>query len=202
MNANGFSSPLVTMPGQKYSAVFEVAAESFGYIKVEQAREVDVSPKTLHMMTKRGTLEHVSTGLYRVVALPPSAHSEYMEASLWPRGAQGVVSHDSALVLHELSDVNPAKIHITLPTGYRITRPVPPVYAIHGADLGDHDIEQVNGIPVTTPARTIMDCCRAHLGPALIRQAIDDGLRKGLLDASGAERLRMECLGSPGSEHG
>lgn len=190
------------MPGEKYSAVFEVAADHFGYIRVEQARQVDVSPKTLHMMAKRGTLERVSTGLYRVVALAPSAHSEYMEASLWPRGAQGVVSHDSALVLHELSDVNPAKIHITLPRGYRVNRPVPPVYAIHSADLSDHEVEQVNGIPVTTPTRTIVDCCRDHLGPALIRQAIDDAVRKGLLGASQAERLRMECFGSPEGEHG
>lgn len=182
------------MPGEKYAAVFEVAADNFGYIKVEQARELDVSPKTLHMMAKRGTLEHVSTGLYRVVALPPSAHSEYMEASLWPRGAQGVVSHDSALVLHELSDVNPAKIHITVPSGHRINRPVPSVYVIHYADLDSEDTEQVNGIPVTTPVRSIVDCCRAHLGPALIRQAINDGVRKGLLNVHQARRLRTECL--------
>jgi predicted transcriptional regulator of viral defense system len=100
-------------------------------------------------------------------------------------------------VLHELSDVNPAKIHITVPRGYRIARPVPSVYVVHSADLQGDDIEQVNGIPVTTPARTIVDCCRAHLGPALIRQAIDDGVRRGLLGAREAERLQEECIRSP-----
>ncbi len=185
------------MPGVKYNAVFEIAADNFGYLTVEQAWDAAVSPKTLNAMARRGTLEHVSTGVYRVAAIAPSPLSEYMEASLWPRGVQGVISHDSALVIHQLSDVNPAKIHITVPRGYRIARPVPPVYVVHSADLQGGDIEQVNGIPVTTPARTIVDCCRAHLGPALIRQAIDDGVRRGLLGAREAERLQEECIRSP-----
>jgi predicted transcriptional regulator of viral defense system len=185
------------MPGAKYGAVFEVAFDNFGYFTVEQATAIDVSPKTLHAMVRRGTLQHVSTGLYRVAAIPLSPLAEYMEASLWPRGPQGVISHDSALVLHDLSDVNPAKIHVTVPRSHRIIRATPPLYVVHRADLRDSEVEYVDGIPVTSPVRTIVDCHRAHLGPALIRQALADGVRRGVFSASQAKRLAAECL--PGS---
>lgn len=182
------------MPGVKYNAVFEIAADNFGYLTVEQAWDAAVSPKTLNAMARRGTLEHVSTGVYRVAAIAPSPLAEYMEASLWPRGVQGVISHDSALVIHQLSDVNPAKIHITVPRSHRIMRTVPRMYTVYRADLPAGDVVFVEGIPVTTPVRTIMDSHRAHLGGALIQQAIEDGLRQGVLSSAQAKRLSSECL--------
>ncbi len=182
------------MPGVKYNTVFEIAADNFGYLTVEQAWDAAVSPKTLNAMARRGTLEHVSTGVYRVAAISPSPMSEYMEASLWPRGVQGVISHDSALVIHQLSDVNPAKIHITVPRSHRVMRAIPRMYAVHRANLAAEDVVFVDGVPVTAPVRTILDSHQAHLGPALIRQAIEDGIRSGVLSTAQAQRLAAECL--------
>lgn len=182
------------MPGARFGAVFEIAVDNHGYVTVEQARAVDVSPKTLHAMVRRGTLEHVSNGLYRVAAIPPSPRSEFMEASLWPRGVRGVISHDSALVLHELSDVNPSRIHVTVPAKHRVMRRIPAIYELHRADLPHGEVEHVDGIPVTSPSRTIRDCHAAHLGPALIRQALEDGVRRGVFNTAQAERLASELL--------
>ncbi|HEX8319625.1 type IV toxin-antitoxin system AbiEi family antitoxin domain-containing protein [Longimicrobium sp.] len=183
------------MPGERYNAVYELAVENFGYFTIEQATEANVSRKALNAMTRRGTLERVSTGLYRVPAIPLSPFSEYMEASLWPRGLQAIISHDSALVLHQLSDVNPARIHITVPKRHRIQRAVPKLYNVHRADLDAGDVGFVEGIPVTTPVRTIVDCHRAHLGAALVEQAIEDGIRRGVLKRAEAQWLTTECLG-------
>lgn len=182
------------MPGARYAAVFEVAADQYGYVTVDQARGAGVVPKTLHAMVRRGTLEHVSNGVYRVRAISPSPRAEFMEASLWPRRVQGVISHDSALVLHGLSDVNPARVHITVPRRHRILRSVPFVYVVHRADLAPHEVEYVDGIPVTSPARTIRDCHEAHLGRALVRQALEDGLRRGLIGTAEAGQLALELL--------
>lgn len=185
------------MPGPKYNAIFEVAADHHGYVTVEQAKALDVSPKTLHAMVRRGTLERVSTGVYRVAAIPPSVRAEFMEACLWPRSVLGVISHDSALVLHELSDVNPAKIHITVPRKHRIVRAVPPLYVIHHAELGAGEVEFVDGIPATSPLRTITDSSRAHLGPSLIEQAVADGVRRGLFTV---EKARLALSQTPQSQ--
>lgn len=183
------------MPGAKYGAIFDVGADQYGYLTVEQARAAGVRAATLHAMARRGTLQHVSSGLYRISAISPSARSEFMEASLWPRGPQGVLSHESALVLHDLSDVNPARIHITVPRTHRILRGVPSLYVVHRADLAPHEVEHVDGIPVTSPARTLRDCHAAHLGSALVRQAMEDGLRRGLIRPAEAGRLASDLLG-------
>lgn len=183
------------MPGAKYTTIFDVGADQYGYLTVEQAGEAGVRAKTLHAMTRRGTLERVSSGLYRISAISPAPRAELMEASLWPRGVRGVISHDSALVLHGLSDVNPARIHVTVPRRHRILRRVPALYVVHRADLAPREVEHVGGIPVTSPVRTIRDCHAAHLGRALLRQAVDDGLRLGLLRPAEAERLSSDLWG-------
>lgn len=42
---------------------------------------------------------------------PRTGSTKFMQATLWPRGL-GIISHDSALDLWELCDVNPARIHL------------------------------------------------------------------------------------------
>jgi hypothetical protein len=87
-------------------------------------------------------------------------------------------------------------VHVTLPTGLRIRRAVPKRLAVHYADLRPKDIQQVEGVPVTTAARAIRDAHASHLGPALIRQAINDGRRTGHLTLDDAEQLEYELLGT------
>jgi predicted transcriptional regulator of viral defense system len=119
---------------------------------------------------------------------------------LWPQvrrpDVAGVISHQSALTIHELSDVNPARIHMTLPTAVRLRRDVPKVLVIHYADLNAIDVERVQGVPVTTPARSIRDAHAAHLGNDLIAQAIADGRRLGTVLMTEADRLQRELLGT------
>lgn len=47
-------------------------------------------------------------------ALPRDEHDEFAAAVAWSLG-RGVISHESALVLHELADVNSLRIHLTVP---------------------------------------------------------------------------------------
>lgn len=183
------------MPGAAYETVYEIAEEQYGYLTTAQANESGVSKQAVHEMLRRGNLERVSWGVYRLVHFPRSAHDQYVEATFWPLSVRGVVSHESALAVYALSDVNPAKVHITVPKSFRIQREVPKVLVIHRAALTDAEISYHEGIPLTTPERTIRDCHAAHLGSALIRQAIEDGRRTGLLRRSQAESLAGELLG-------
>jgi predicted transcriptional regulator of viral defense system len=103
-----------------------------------------------------------------------------MGATLWPRRL-GVISHDSGLDLWELCDVNPSQIHVTVPASARIRRHVPSNYAVHTRDLVATDIGNVEGIPVVTPLRAILDGIERHLDDRLIDQAIEQAKRRGLL---------------------
>lgn len=176
------------MQREAFTAVFELAADQFGYVTVAQARDAGIAPMALVMMERRQTLERVSRGVYRLVQFPHGPLAEYMEAALWPVGIVGVISHHSALALYGVSDVNPAKIHLTLPPGYRVRRAVPNRLAIHHAVLADDDRTLFEGIPVTTMARTIHDC-RPLLGEDVLRQAIADAERKGMVSRGEAAIL-------------
>lgn len=118
----------------------------------------------------------------------------YMQATLWPAPARGVLSHQTALELHEISDANPAKIHVSVPKRFRTHRTIPSQYVLHHAELTGDEVGFVEGIPTTSAARAIEDCHRAHLGPALLAQAIEDGFRRGLLTQNEANDLRERLL--------
>jgi hypothetical protein len=117
-----------------------------------------------------------------------------MQATLWPRNADAVISHASALGLYELGDVNPAKIHITVPQAHRPRREIPALYVLHREDLGSENLTTHEGIPIVTAAKAIHQAHEAHLGPALIRTAIEDGRRRGLLKRTEAVRLHEELI--------
>lgn len=157
------------------------AFDQYGFVTSDDARSLGVDEKRLVDMERRGTLERVARGLYRFKVIPRTGREHLMEAVLWPRRTRGVLSHDTALELHDLCDINPAKIHITVPRKYRINREIPSTYAIHHRDLADSDRTLVEGIPAVTPARSIADAIDAHLDPKLIDQAIDAARRRGLI---------------------
>ncbi len=143
-------------------------------------------------MAERGQIERRGTGLYRFPLTPANRLDAYMEATLWPRGARGVLSHETALELYELSDVHPTRIQITVPRGYRVRREVPPGYRLHHENLELDQVTLYEGIAVVTPAHAVRQAHEAHLGAALIGQAIDQGRRNGRLTARQASGLRRE----------
>lgn len=185
------------MPGSEYEKILDLAADQHGYATTSQARDRNVSSDALRKMASRGVLERVSRGVYRVPTFPPSPYAEYMEASLWPAGVRGVISHQSALALYGLSDVSPAAMHITVPRDFRVRRKIPGHLVVHHAELRDQDVTLFEGIPTTTARRTIEDCHRAHLGSALLRQALEQAEREGYLNRRQTTELSNEVL--PGS---
>jgi predicted transcriptional regulator of viral defense system len=188
------------MPGTAYRAIYEITEEQNGYVTTLQAAQAGVSQNALVQMARRGVLERVSRGVYRLSRFPSSPLDQYVEASLWPLSTRAVVSHESALAIYGLSDVSPTRIHVTMPRSVRIRRKVPAALVVHRAALGPADSQMYEGVPVTTPERTVRDCHAAHLGPALVRQAIRDGRRSGHLRVAQADRLERELLGTHDKE--
>jgi predicted transcriptional regulator of viral defense system len=107
----------------------------------------------------------------------------------------GVISHESALTLFELSDVSPPTIQLTVPTAFRVRRAVPAHLTLHHRELAAGDVEVHEGIRVTTAERAIRDCHAAHLGHELVAQAIDDAEGQGRLSLKTARGLRAALLG-------
>ena len=104
-----------------------------------------------------------------------------------------MISHDSALDLWDLCDVNPPKIHVTVPKSARVRRKAPRLYEIHVRDLDPADITRVEGIAVVTPMRAILDGLERHLDKRLIGQALDAARRRGLMTKT--ELAALEAAG-------
>jgi len=179
--------------------LYDLAEGQAGYFTAAQARSVGVHQVRLVQLRQSGDIERTSRGVYRLGRFPISPLGQYMEAALWPQvrrpDVHGVISHASALALHELSEVSPAKIHISLPPNLRVRRALPRQFVLHFEALDPADVQLVEGVPVTTPVRTIRDVHCAHIGPALVRRAIEDGRRTGRLTYDQADRLERELLG-------
>jgi predicted transcriptional regulator of viral defense system len=186
------------MPGKVYTELAQFANDSHGFITPDNARAVGINPINLVRMAERGQLERRGNALYRFPLAPPGPLDPYMEATLWPRGVEAVISHESALELYELSDAHPRRIHLTVPCAYRIRRQTPGAYRIHHEDLRPRDVGRIEGIPVVTPEHAIRQAHKAKLGPALVAQAIDHGEQNGRLTRRQAGGLREEIGVEPG----
>lgn len=180
--------------GGNQARIYEHALEQNGYFTAVQAKHAGVTRQALYNLTARGSVERISFGLYRLVRFPDGPMDPYVEATLWPLSVRGVISHETALAIYGLSDVNPARIHMIVPRALRLRRDVPKRFNLHRVDLNGNDVNIYEGVPMTTPERTIRDCHAARLGSALIRQAIVDGRRTGHLRMHQARELERELL--------
>ncbi|MCX6553314.1 MAG: type IV toxin-antitoxin system AbiEi family antitoxin domain-containing protein [Acidobacteria bacterium] len=180
--------------------LYEIAEGQSGFFTAAQARAAGLHQVRLVQLAKQGDIARETRGVYRFTRFPVTQLGHYMAAVLWPQVRRpdvvGVVSHQSALSIHGLSDVNPARIHLTLPGILRLRRQVPKALVIHYADLAPGDVERVEGVPVTTPARSIRDAHAGHLGSDVVGTAIADGRRSGALGLAEADALERELLGT------
>lgn len=176
------------MPGKSFAALMDVAVGQYGYVTTEDARAVGVAPEVLRILAHRGDADHIAHGLYRLRLVPATMRDQLMEATLWPRG-MGVISHDTALDLWDLCDVNPGRVHVTVPAAVRIRRRAPAAYAVYRRDLTPADITRLEGIPVVTVRRAILDGMERHLTGHLIDQAIDTAQATGQLSPAEVEEV-------------
>ncbi len=118
-----------------------------------------------------------------------------MAAWLPLRDAGAVVSHESALDLHELSDVIPDAVHLSLPRSERGQRRRAGV-SLHTLSRppGETEVREIAGLPVTSPERTIVDALEAGAQPEQVEMAIRQALERGL---TSSRRLRAAASTRP-----
>ncbi len=180
-----------------WDLIVERADERHGYVTTRDVRDLGIDPTQLRLLASRGRLERVARGVYRVPVLSRSEHDDLAEAVAWALG-RAVVSHESALVLHGISDVNPSRVHLTVPRDNYPRGAGGELYRLHRRNLPETDATEVDGIPVTTVARTIRDCILGGSDPYQVQQAIDRAEFEGLLRKAAAETLRTEVIKKTG----
>ncbi len=166
--------------------LFQLAQEQGGYFTAKQAAGLGyvASKRNYHVGAGNWIREH--RGIFRLSLYPPPDRPDLILWWLWSRGRSdspvGVFSHQTALTLHELTDVNPAKLDLTVPPGFRKGTAIPSILRLHFAEVGTDERENISGVPVTNALRTIIDIWREGTLPKpILRQAFTEALRQGKL---------------------
>ena len=163
-----------------WGRLYRIAAGQGGYFTTAQAASAGYYPQLLAKHVRGGRARRVRRGIYRIVHFPSGEREDLVVLWLWSE-RRGVFSHETALALHDLSDVLPSRVHMTVPRTWEDRRlRVPRGLLLHCASVRKADRTWHGTVPVTTPARTLHDCAEAHVSPELVSQAMQEGLDRGL----------------------
>lgn len=173
--------------------LWDVAVDQYGYVTGADAHQLGAAVVELGKLAARGRLTRVAYGLYRFPEWPTGSRDHLMEAVLWTRNPNAALSHDTALDVYELSDINPAGIHLTVPRkpGPLRRRQTPAAYVVHYQDLEPSQRGYWEQIPTVTVSTAIDQCIASGTRPDLIRQAITEAHEQGLIDPETAARATV-----------
>jgi len=179
--------------GPNWDRLFEAAVGQDGHFTTKQAGEAGYYPQLLLKYLKNGRITRVRRGVYRIVHFPAGEHEDLATIWLWS-GKAGVFSHETALMLHQLSDALPRKVNLTLPLDWARRRlRVPRGVLIRHDDISPSERVEVGAVPATNVVRTLLDCIDAHVSPELVEAAVRHARDRRLLDKSELRAIRARA---------
>jgi predicted transcriptional regulator of viral defense system len=190
-------------PSERQKELYQLAESQSGYFTTKQAATLGYASnkRIYHIRAHNWIREH--RGIYRLALFPEPERSDLMLWWLWSRDRSdrptGVFSHQTALSLHDLTDANPARLDLTVPTDFRRGVPIPNVLRLHHDDVRAEDLEILYGVPVTNAMRTILDVWQeGSLPKPVLRTAFREAMKRGNITKSqvgmpqqDAERTRV-----------
>lgn len=182
---------------QKYKRLYKIVSEQDGFFTTKQAINAgyDTNSHPYHVKTGNWIREHRS--IYRLTNFPIGDRPDLMLWYLWARNRneepQGVYSHDTALAIHDLTDLNPDKLHMTVPKSFRRNSQIPEVLVIHYSSISLKETEEAYGVKITNPIRTIIDIITdGNLSEDLLIQAVGEAINKGFVAKRTLNKARQE----------
>lgn len=179
--------------------LFEFAEQQQGFFTTKQAKAAGFAENThpYHVQVGNWIREH--RGIYRLALYPAADRPDLVLWALWSRNrneeVEGVYSHQTALNLYALSDLSPAKLHMTVPADFRRSSDIPGILVLHYADVANSDVQTSQGFKFTRPLRTILDLIGAGtVERRFIRQALRQAVDRGLITR---QQIRNAKLGGP-----
>jgi len=157
--------------------LFALAADQAGYFTAAQAKSVGYSYAAQAHHVGAGNWIRVDRGIFRLVDWVPGARDELARWYLWSK-ERGVVSHDTALGVHDVGEFESPRIHLTVPPGFRMQDEA---LILHRADLPEEDVELGPGFRMTTLVRSLIDVAAEHADEDQLARAVDEALARGAL---------------------
>lgn len=159
-----------------FDVVATAARRQHGVVSMAQLSGGGLSRRQVRTLIDGGILARAAPGVLVATSTPDTWQRRLLVAVL-AAGPSAVASHRSAAALWRLDRFRPGPPEVTVPRG---ERRAPGEWRVHeSARLPSRDVNVVGAIPVTTPARTLIDVAR-FLPEHRLGRMVDDAVRRDL----------------------
>jgi very-short-patch-repair endonuclease len=190
--AHGMRTPC--SPHARERQIAALAGRQHGVVAYRQLQALGFGRGAIGRRVSAGRLHRVHFGVYAVGHRVVSLHGRWMAAVL-ACGDLAVLSHRDAAALHGIRrDARPS-VDVSAP---RSRRPREGITLHRPVVLERRDRTRVDGIPVTTLDRTLLDLATV-VGRRQLERAYEEADRLQLLDVRAVERQLARAWRRPGS---
>jgi hypothetical protein len=165
-------------------AIAALADRQHGVVSRQQLLDLGVERNAIDRRLSRRSLIPLHRGVYAVGHRQLRIEGRWLAAVL-AMGSGAVLSHRDAAALHRMRKP-PESRKVSVTTG-KDARGTTEMWVYARRPLTDDDVTIVRGIPVTSPARTLVDIAEM-LTAAQLQSTLGEADRKGLLDVDGASK--------------
>jgi very-short-patch-repair endonuclease len=158
--------------------LLELGAAQQGVVARGQLRQRGMSISAIDRLVRVGRVQVRHPGVYQVGPLPLPGAAEH--AAILALRGEGRISHGTAARRHRLLAGAPHTNSVEVTMAHRRRRRLEGVRIHRVHDLRDDEVTQIDGIPVTTPARTLLDLAECTTARE-VEQAYATALRKQLV---------------------
>ena len=165
------------------------------FFRPSQLEPLGIAYDELRRLVKRGEVEHVARGLYRLSGVEPTEH--YTLGAVCARVPESIVCLLSALSVHEIGTQLPHQVWLAIP--HKADPPRVPGIKVRllrfSGAAWSHGVlpTEFEGVParITSPARTIVDCFRFErlVGREAALEALYDALRRRTVSTDALMRV-------------
>lgn len=173
-----------------------LAAAQHGVVARWQLLEAGLSRGVVRRRLERGHLHRLHHGVYAVGHRRLTTKGRWMAAVL-AGGPEAVLSHWSAIALWELRPSRSGPLDVTVPgRSHRAARAGIRFHNVRHLDPQDRAV--IDGIPVTSLHRALLDYAEVTRRPQQLRLALEAADRRELLDARKLEAVCGRACGRRG----
>jgi very-short-patch-repair endonuclease len=190
------TTPWVVVPAWPDARSADVAGRQRGLITHGQLLGLGVSSSAIGRAVARGRLHRVHHGVYSVIARPALPPLAAEQAALLACGPRALLSHASAAALWGLAPAPPGPVTVTL-VGTEKGRSRPGIVVHRVRTLDRRDARRHSSLPVTSPARTLLDRAPTLDARALERE-LDEALVRRLASRTAIGETLVRSPGRPG----
>ena len=170
-----------------------LASRQHGVVATRQLLELGYSNHAIAVRVANGWLHRLYRGVYSVGHTRLSVKGRWTAAVL-ACGPDAVLSHRSAAALHDVQRIPGGRIDVTAPSG----RVIRGVRCHTSRSLADQDRTIIDGIPVSSIERTLLDLAAIYSRQRL-RSTIEAAQRRDLLDRDRFDSLLARSVGHRGA---